>query len=96
MLAALATGLYGLIDLRLGFFGWLIAFWVGSLVGAMIADAAYRLAGKRRGRYSWLVVAGGVAIGGFVVSLAFIMTISKLIFVVMAISGAIGRLRLSR
>ncbi len=94
VLGAVATGLISL--LRFGFFAWLIAFWAGSAAGALIADLAFRAVGKRRGRYSWLIVAGGIALGGLVASFVVGFSLTPLIFGVMAISGAIGRLRLGR
>ena len=96
-IGAIAAFLISLFMARaLGFFGWLIAFWVGSAVGALIADVAHRAVGKRRGRYSWLVVAGGIGISGFAVAFIFSISLTIVIFVVMAVSGAMGRLRLGR
>lgn len=93
-LAAIAAWLIGLV--RFGFLGWLIAFWAGSAAGALIADVAYRLVGKRRGEYSWLVVGGCIAAGGMLGTLVTGFSLSGLIFTVMAVSAAIGRLRLGR
>ncbi len=94
VLGGLATGLMSL--LRFGFIAWLIAFWAGSAAGALIADLSYRAVGKRRGRYSWLVVAGAIALGGLVANLVMGFPLAGLIFVAMAVSGAIGRLRFGR
>ncbi|MBN1311647.1 MAG: hypothetical protein JXB30_09525 [Anaerolineae bacterium] len=41
---------------------------VASGAGALIADIAHRAAGKRRGRYSWLIVAAGIVSGALVVA----------------------------
>jgi hypothetical protein len=95
-LGGAAAVVMGLIDFRLGFIGWLIAFWAGSAVGALIADLAHRAVGKRRGRYSWLVVAGGIVLSGLAVSLLFGFSLAKIVFLFMAASAAIGRLRLGR
>ncbi|MBE9473233.1 MAG: B-box zinc finger protein [Chloroflexi bacterium] len=49
--------------------GWLIpslgwfAIFLGPLVGGGIAEAAYRAIQRRRGRYTWLVVCGCIAVG---------------------------------
>lgn len=94
VLGGIAASLMGF--LRFGFFGWLIAFWVGGAAGALIADLAYRAVGKRRGRYSWLVVAGGIVAGAIAAGVVTSFSLAGLIFTVMAVSAAIGRLRLGR
>lgn len=43
--------------------GWLALF-LGPLAGALIAEAAFRAIRRRRGRYTWLVVAGCIVAGG--------------------------------
>lgn len=91
---ALGTFLISLIGF--GFFSWLIAFWAGSAAGALVADVAHRAAGKRRGRYSWLIVAGAIVLGGLAALLMTRFTITGVLFLVMAVSGAVGRLRLGR
>jgi hypothetical protein len=93
---AIVTPLTGLLDFGLGFISWLIAFWIGSVVGAFIADIAHRAAGKRRSRYGWLVVAGAIVLGGLGSALFFGLSLTKIIFLVMAVSGAVGRLKLGR
>lgn len=92
--AAIATPVAGLLNF--GFFSWLIAFWVGSAAGALAADLAHRAVGKRRGEYSWLIVAGGIVAGGVIGSFFAGFSLTALIFVAMAVSGAVGRLRLGR
>ena len=47
---------------------WIIGLAVASGAGALIADIAHRAAGRRRGRYSWLVVAIGIVSGALVVA----------------------------
>lgn len=97
VLGGITTVLIGLVGMGfLGFFAWLIAFWAGSAAGALIADLAYRAVGKRRGRYSWLVVAGAIALSGLAAGLVFGFDLTRLIFAAMAVSGAVGRLRLGR
>jgi hypothetical protein len=85
----------GLISfLTCGIWGWLIAFWASSAIGALIADLAHRVVGKRRGRYGWMAVAGGIILGALLV-LPFIgPSVTWLIYVALATSGAVGRLRL--
>jgi hypothetical protein len=45
---------------------YLIDFAASSFAGALIANLAYRAVGKRRGRYSWLVVAAAIVAGALV------------------------------
>lgn len=93
----LGTVLISLTGLgMLGFFSWLIAFWAGSAAGALIADLAHRAAGKRRSRYGWLIVAGAIALGGLPGLLMTGFSLASILFLVMAVSGAVGRLRLGR
>jgi hypothetical protein len=77
-----------------GIWGWLIAFWVSSAVGALIADVAHRVVGKRRGPYSWLAVGGGIILGALLTFPFVRVSITWLIFIALATSGAVGRLRL--
>jgi asparagine N-glycosylation enzyme membrane subunit Stt3 len=104
-LGSVAAALASLLDLTsfgFGFIGWLVAFWAGSAAGAAIADLSYRIAGRRRGRYSWLVVAASIVFGGLMASaVVFLFTgvfisLSRLIFIGMAAIAAVGRLRLGR
>jgi hypothetical protein len=101
ILSGIAAALIGLIGSGLGFWGYFITFWAGSFAGALIADLAHRAAGRRRGQYSWLVVASGVVLGALVALPMLLFTgmfalIGWLIFVGTATSAAIGRLRLGR
>ena len=91
-LSAIGAGLISFISF--GIWGWLIAFWASSAIGALIADLAHRVVGKRRGRYSWLAVGAGVVLGSLLV-LPFVgPSITWLIYIALATSGAVGRLRL--
>src|SRR4051812_2235716 len=63
IMSGLAAEVIGYMGRLIGFFGLLIAFMAGGAAGAFIADMAFRAAGRRRGRYTWLVIAGGVALG---------------------------------
>ncbi len=100
VLGAVATGLVSLFLGMLGFYGLFLAFIAGSAVGGGIADLAHRAAGRRRGRYSWLVVAGGIGagamIGGLISGAMLFELIGWMIFTGFAISAAVGRLRLGR
>ncbi len=101
--AAVATGI-GLVAAMvvpaLGF--WVIL--VGPLVGSLAAEAVHRLNGRRRGRWIWLVVSGGLAVGLAVVRLPLLVASpTRLmdllwdgIYLAMAISTAVGYLRFWR
>jgi hypothetical protein len=99
ILGAAAGGLVGLIGIRLGFLGWFITFWAGSAAGALIADISHRAVGRRRSRYTWMVVAGGVAFGALLVLPVALLggnIIGWGIYGFTAVSAAIGRLRFGR
>lgn len=93
---ALASLIFRGLGFGFGWIGWLIAFWAGSAVGAAIADLSYRAVRRRRGRYAWLVVAACIGAGGLLAGLFLGLGLTTLIFLVMAVSGAVGRLRLGR
>ncbi|MCC6905804.1 MAG: hypothetical protein IT326_08190 [Anaerolineae bacterium] len=100
VLGGLAISLSGLIP-SFGIFGWLIAFWAGSAAGGLIGDLAHRAVNRRRGRYSWLIVGGMVALpGALALLVAFLIfgtfPLMMAIFGVMAVVGAAGRLRMGR
>jgi hypothetical protein len=102
-LPAAAAGAY-IISL-LGW--WLLAIFISPVAGALVSDLAWRAVGRRRSRYLWLVVCGAIVVatigvglyqGGFFAGrpLAGVLTrsIGLIIYVVMAVSAAYGRLRL--
>lgn len=129
ILGAIGAAIVSFIGGNLGFIGWFIAFGGASIAGALIADIAHRVASRRRGRYSWLIVAGGIVVGslgvavvptlfyavlyarvlaanpeavgqglgglGFLGLMGF-ANIGWWIYVVVATSAAIGRLRLGK
>jgi hypothetical protein len=66
-IAAFFAGIFG--GGLLGFFIFLIGIPVSSAIGVFIADLAHRAAGRRRGRYSWLVVGGGIVVGALIVAI---------------------------
>jgi hypothetical protein len=75
---------------RIAFF--LIAFFVAPAVGGVIGTVVWRLTGKRRGRYTAVVVGTGVVAG----ALPFVLLnpISIGIYLFMATSTAVGQFRL--
>jgi hypothetical protein len=75
---------------RIAFF--LIAFFVAPAVGGVIGTVVWRLTGKRRGRYTAVVVGIGVVAG----ALPFVLLnpISIGIYLFMATSTAVGQFRL--
>ena len=95
VLSAVAAALISLISRGLFWYGYLIAIFAGSAAGGVIADLAHRAVGRRRGRYSWLVVAGGIVIGALPMGLLG-GSIGWIIYLVAAPAAAVGRLRLGR
>jgi len=75
---------------RIAFF--LIAFFVAPAVGGVIGTVVWRMTGKRRGRYTAVVVGIGVVAG----ALPFVLLnpISIGIYLFMATSTAVGQFRL--
>ncbi len=83
-----------------------LGFWVifaGPLVGTLAAEAVHRLIGRRRGRWIWLVVSGGLVVGLAALRLpallAFPFSARFLwdgIYLALAISTVIGYLRFWR
>jgi hypothetical protein len=97
-----AAGAY--IASLLGIF---LAIFVGPAAGALVADLAWRAIGRRRSRYVWLVVCASIIIATVGISLyqagAFagraitygrIFQLDLIVYVVLAVSAAYGRLRL--
>ncbi len=91
----------------LGFF----AFFVGPIVGGLIAELVWRATGRRRGRYTWLVVAACMVIAALpallmsLVPVAFSVRFNALgvlgvlwpiIYLVLAVGTAITRLRFGK
>jgi len=107
------------VALPLGLIGGLITpalewytIFVGPLVGLGIAELAHRAVGRRRGRYTWLVVAGCILLGGLpqllfsFLPLAWRISASPLfsllslvwpvVYLVTAVGSAVARLRPGR
>jgi len=102
-LVAGAAGAY--ISTLIGLF--YFAIFIGPSAGALIADLAWRAVGRRRSRYLWLVVCGGIAVAtlgvalyqagafaGRTVTTARLFRLDLGIYVVLAVSTAYSRLRL--
>jgi hypothetical protein len=99
VLSGLAAGVVGVIGGVIGLWGIIIAISAGSAAGAIIADIAHRAAGRRRGKYSWLVVAGGIVVGALLalpIALRFPILLPWGIYIFTATSAAVGRLRFGR
>ncbi len=84
-----------------------LSFWAifaGPLVGSLTAEAVHRLIGRRRGRWIWLVVSVGLAVGLAVWRLPLLRASPLLltrflwdgIYLALAISTIIGYLRFWR
>ena len=101
-LVAGAAGAY--ISSLLGFF---FSIFIGPFAGALVADLAWRAVGRRRSRYLWLVVCGGIAVAtlgvalyqagafaGRAVTSARHFRLDLGIYVALAVGAAYSRLRL--
>lgn len=59
------------LGLRIGILGfWLVGFFAGVIYGGALSQALLKLTGKRRGRYTGYLGAGGVLIGAAIVAFA--------------------------
>lgn len=67
-LSAIAAVIISVIS-RGFFLIYLIGVGASSFAGVMIADLAHRAVGRRRGRYSWLVVAAAMVVGALIPAL---------------------------
>lgn len=101
-LGLVAGVLVGMIGGGLGYWGFFIMGAVGAFIGALIADLAHRVVGRRRSRYGWLIVAAGIVIGALpglpaaFVTGGFFGLIPLAIYLATAVGAAVGRLRLGR
>jgi hypothetical protein len=78
---------------------WFFALFAGPIVGGVIADLVWRATGKRRGQYTWLVVAASMVVAALP-AVAWALVTSGLvgllwhgIYLVLAVGAAIARLR---
>jgi hypothetical protein len=100
-LVAGAAGAY--VSSLLGIF---FSIFIGPSAGALVADLAWRAVGRRRSRYLWLVVCGGIvvataavalyqagAFAGRAVTSAGLFRLDLGIYVALAVGAAYSRLR---
>lgn len=97
LVAALVSPVLGFLGaLITGTVGWLTLF-LAPVAGGLIAEAVRWAARRRRGRYLWLVSAGGVVLGSGLAFLFFVRGLWSLIwlgvFTFMAIGTIYARLR---
>lgn len=80
-----------------GIAGWWFALIISPFAGGLIGGIVHRAVGRRRGRWTWLVVAVCVVVGALI-ALGFGPSrfVSIGIYAVMATSSAVGILRLGR
>lgn len=95
----IAAGVSLFISLIAAFFlsriGWFfIAFFISPAAGGIIGTAVWRLTGKRRGRYTALVVGAGVVLGALPFLLFNPLTIGIYMFMATGTAAAQFRLRL--
>ena len=82
-----------------GFFAWFFAVILGPTVGIGIAEAVRRAVRRRRSRYLWLVVGGGMVVGSLPALLLGLVGFSLWplltlgLFLVLALGAATARLR---
>ncbi len=101
LVAAVGAPIVGLFIGRLGFFGLLIAFFLGSGAGTALAQIIRQAVGRRRGRYlPWFAMAGivlGVLVGSVAVFLFTgflpLLSLSMLLFLGLALATAYPQLR---
>ena len=101
---AVAAPILGLLIGSLGFWGFLVAFFVGSGAGSLLAQIIRRAVGRRRGRqlptYALIGIVVGVLVGNMALSivlgaplLTFIFNLPMLLFTALALGSAYPQLR---
>jgi hypothetical protein len=81
---------------------WFFALFAGPIAGGIIAEAVWRATGKRRGQYTWLVVAACMVIGALPAVGSSLLHLNVLgllwhgIYLFLAVGAAIARLRLGK
>jgi hypothetical protein len=85
--------------------GLFLAIILSLPAGSLIAEVVYRATGRRRGRYTWMIVAAGIVAGAIATNFPLIQqTVRRgvinplglgipLVFVVLCAAGAVARLR---
>ncbi len=87
----------------------LAVIFLALMAGGFIAEAVHRLTGKRRGRYTWAVVAGGIIAGAVIATVAtygsylldaaylgpglLLALLPTVVYVVLSVGAAVARLR---
>lgn len=80
-----------------GMAGWWFALIISPIAGGIIGGIVHRAIGRRRGRWIWLIVGASMTLGALaIVAVMPRAFLSILIYAVMAISAAIGVLRLGK
>jgi hypothetical protein len=90
------------------YLGIFFAIFIGMGAGALVSDLTWRAVGRRRSRYLWLVVCGGIilatlgvslyqygAFSGRLIRIGSIFQLDLIIYAALAVSAAYGRLRLA-
>jgi hypothetical protein len=76
--------------------GWFFAIFLGPVAGGIIAEAVRLATGKRRARWTWLIVGGSMVVGAFptivMVGVGFGL-IGLLVYLVLGVGAASARLR---
>lgn len=94
-IAVVLGGIAAYIMTLLG--AWFIALILGPAVGIGIAEAVRLAVRRRRSRYLWLVVGGGIVVGALPALLIALFSLWSLIalalFLLLAVGAAIARLR---
>jgi hypothetical protein len=97
VIAAVLSGVATFLMSMLGF--WFFALILGAPAGIGIAEAVRLAVRRRRSKYLWQVVGGGMALGALpalfvgLISLNIWTLLTTLLFLVMAIGAAVARLR---
>jgi hypothetical protein len=89
MLSVIFAGILSVI----GFF-FLLSLFISPAAGGVIGTAVWRLTGKRRGRYTALIVGGGVVLGALPFLLANPIAVG--IYLLLATGTAAGQFRFRR
>ncbi len=79
-----------------GMAGWWPSLFIGPLVGGMIGWLTWRAVGRRRGRWLWLTVGGGVLVGAVIALFITGDWLSTGLYAAVAVGAAAGVLRPGR
>ena len=102
VIAAIITLPLAAIGQFIGPMLWFFALFAGPIAGGVIADLVWRATGKRRGQYTWLVVAVALIVGA-APAVAWTVFTSGLfallwhgVYLFLAVGAAIARLRFGK